>query len=130
MTATTGDRRHEPSQNRHTPHDTSQANSIRVSHHDISNRFGLIADSPQRRGREPLVARFIEASVVAAVELANSACSVFMGAGWKSHFTDLSTFSRYYCHVSTQNGDGPLGFEDGEMNTVGVEVPVFAQHRL
>ena len=77
-----------------------------------------------------MVARFIGAPVVVMVKLAESARSVFMSAGWKSHFTDLRTFSRFYCHVSTQNGDGPFGFEDGQMNTVGVGVPMFAQHRL
>lgn len=91
VTATTGDRCRQPSQNRHTRHDTCQANSIRVFHHDISNRFGLIADSPQRPGREPLGARFIDAPVVVVVKLANSARSVFMSAAWKSNFTDLST---------------------------------------
>ena len=130
LTRPPGDAATTRSQNRRTRHDTRQANSIRVVHQDISNRFGLIADSPQRRGREPLVARFIDAPVIAVVKLANSARSVFMSAGWKSNFTDPSTCSRFYCHVSTQNGDGPLGFEDGQMNTVGVGVPVFAQHRL
>lgn len=121
---------HDPHPDCRTRHDTCQANSVRVFHQDIANRFGLIADSPRRRGREPLVATCIDAPVVAVVKLANSARSVFMSAGWKSNFTDLSTCSRFYCHVSTQNGDGPFCFEDGQMNTVGVGVPVFAQHRL
>jgi hypothetical protein len=90
----------------------------------------LIADSPQRLWRKRLVARFIGAPVVAVGKLADSARSVFTSAGWKSNFTDLTTGSGLYCHVGTQNGDGPFGFEDGQMNTVGVGVPVFAQHRL
>lgn len=130
VTATTGDRCRQPSQNRRTRHDTRQANRIKVFHHDISNRFGLTADPAQRRGRKPLVARFIGAPVVAMAKLADSARSVFMSAGCNSHFTDRITCSGFYCHVNPQDGDGPFGFEDGQMNTVGVGVPVLAQHRL
>ncbi len=36
------------SQNRHTRQDARQANRIQVFHHDISNRFGFIADPPLR----------------------------------------------------------------------------------
>jgi hypothetical protein len=87
-------------------------------------------DSAQRRGRKLLVARFIGAPFIAMVKLADSARSVFMSAGWNSHFTDLVTCSGFDCHVNTQDGDGPFGFEDGQMNAVGVGVPVLAQHRL
>jgi hypothetical protein len=88
------------------------------------------AESVRRRGRKWWAARFTGAPVVAMVKLAELACSVFMSAEWKLHFTDLSVCSVFCSQVSTQNGDGPFGFEDGEMNTVGVEVPVLAEHRL
>jgi hypothetical protein len=88
------------------------------------------AGSAQRRGRKRLDARFIGTPVVAMVKLADLACSVFMSAGWKLHFTDLSICSVFCSQVSTQHRDGPFGFEDGQMNTVGVGVPVLAEHRL
>ena len=96
----------------------------------MSNRFGLIADSPRRRGQKPLVARSIGALVVALIKLANSARSVFMCAEWKYISRVWAPSRGIHCHVSIQHGDGPFGFEDGQMNTVGVGVPVFAQHRL
>jgi hypothetical protein len=37
---------------------------------------------------------------------------------------------RLHRYVIPQNGDGSLGFEDGQTNPVGIGVPVFAQHRV